>query len=120
ITNTGGVPAYQFPMTEYVSKEQSYFYRSSLALQKHTFNAFSTYRLSLQDRHDLKIMLGSNIVAEDWDSHWSERTELINPDNPQFPFTVGTPDVGGSADWESQFGVFGRINYAFMDKYLLE
>ena len=120
ITDSGGVGGYRFPINEYINKEQSNFYKSTFSSQKHTVNAFSTYRLNLHDKHEFKFMLGSNIVGYNWDSHWSRRSELINPDNPQFDFTVGTPDVGGGADWEAQMGFFGRANYAFMDKYLLE
>lgn len=115
-----GIPGFRFPMNEYIGKDQTYFYQNSFNSAKHTFNAYSTYNLNLEDKHDFKFMLGTNIIAYKWDSHWSERTNLINPDNPQFNFTVGTPDVGGSANWDSQVGFFGRANYAFMDKYLFE
>ncbi|MFB5945324.1 SusC/RagA family TonB-linked outer membrane protein [Albibacterium profundi] len=116
----GGVAGYRFPVTEYVGKNDTYFYQNSFNSAKHTFNAYSTYNLSLQDNHELKFMLGTNMVAYKWNSHSSRRTDLINPENPQFPFTVGTAEVGGGANWESQVGFFGRANYAFMDKYLLE
>ena len=119
-TESGGEPGYRFPITEYISKEQSNFYKNTFASQKHTFNAFSTYRWNLQEKHDFKFMVGTNIVGYKWDSHSSRRSELINPDNPQFEFTVGTPDISGGAGWESQVGFFGRANYAFMDKYLVE
>ncbi len=120
ITESGGVPGYRFPMTEYVGSDQSYYHQASLGSARHTVNAFSTYSLNLDDKHDIKLMVGTNIVAYRWNNHWSRRGDLINRDNPQFGFTVGTPTVGGDAYWDSQAGFFGRANYSFMDKYLLE
>lgn len=119
-TNTGGVPAYQFPYVQYVTKDKTYIYQSSYALEKHTFNAFSTYKLNFEDLHKFKFMLGTNIVSTEWDSHSSKKTELINNDNPQFNFAVGTETVSGNTNWDSQVGFFGRINYSLLDKYLFE
>src|SRR5690606_10806520 len=39
---------------------------------------------------------------------------------PQFDFAVGRDEVGGGTNWDSQVGFFGRVNYAFQDKYLFE
>ncbi len=120
IVASGGDPAYEFPVTDVTTKNDSYFYQSSYASQRHTVNAYSTYRLNLNDKHAFKLMLGTNIEAFKWNSHWSDKTGLINNDNPQFNFAVGTETVGGGANWNSQLGYFGRLNYAFDDKYLLE
>ena len=120
ITDTGGMPAYRFPFVNYVQQENSYFYKNSFVSDKHTFNAVTNYDLAIGDNNKFKFMLGTNVESYKWDSHWSNKTELINEDNPQFNFAVGTETVGGGANWDSQLGVFSRINYSFMDKYLLE
>ena len=120
ITDTGGIPGYRFPFVNYVTKENSYFNKNSFVSDKHTFNAVTNYDLSIGENNKLKFMLGTNVESYKWDSHWSNKTELINEENPQFNFAVGTETVGGGANWDSQFGVFSRINYSFMDKYLLE
>ncbi len=120
ITDTGGIPAYRFPLVNYVSKDKSYFYKSSFVSDKHTFNAITNYNLNLSDIHRFKFMLGANIISYKWDSHWSQKNDLIDPENPQFNFAVGNETLGGDTNWESQVGYFGRINYSFMDKYLLE
>lgn len=120
ITQTGGVPGYKFPIVNYVTKEQSYIYRSTLSAQRHTVNAYSTYNLNLTSQHKFKIMLGTNIVANKWNSQWGRKTNLINNENPQYNFAVGNETTGGGANWDGQVGYFGRINYAFDNKYLLE
>lgn len=117
---TGGMPGYMFPMTEYISADQSYIYKNTYASDMHTLNIVSTYDLMLNDAHRFNFMLGSNIVGNKWESHWSQRNNLIDNNNPQFEFAVGTQQSGGGTNWDSQVGFFGRMNYSFMDKYLLE
>jgi hypothetical protein len=108
------------PFVTYVTRDQTYINKSSFSSDKHTVNAVTNYYLNLADKHQFKLMLGTNIVSYKWDSHWSNKTNLIDNNNPQFNFAVGTETVGGDTNWDSQLGYFGRINYSFMDKYLLE
>ncbi|HCC86144.1 MAG TPA: SusC/RagA family protein [Porphyromonadaceae bacterium] len=119
-TDTGGMPAYRFPFVNYVTKDKSNYYKNSFTSDKHTVNVVTNYYLNLADQHMFKFMLGSNIVSYEWDNHWSKKTDLIDEDNPQFNFAVGTETVGGNTNWDSQVGYFGRVNYSYMDKYLLE
>lgn len=118
-TDNGGMLAYQFPMTDYTLKANTYFYQSHFRSKRHTFNALSNYNLDLGD-HKLKFLVGTNIVAYNFVNQYSKRTNLINNDNPQFNFATGTETSGGGTNWDSQVGFFGRVNYAFQDKYLFE
>lgn len=118
-TDNGGMLAYQFPMTDHTVKANTYFYQSAYRMKKHTFNAFSNYNMKF-DAHDLKFMVGTNIVAMSWNNNFSQRMNLINNENPQFNFATGNQYAGGNANWESQAGFFGRFNYALQDKYLFE
>ena len=116
-----GDPAYRFPDVNYVQEHESNIYRNTYNLGRHTFNAFSTYDLDIEGGHDFKFMLGTNIVAADWESHWTRNYELVDENNPQFPLTTGEEQKGsGTANWEAQAGFFGRVNYAFQNKYLFE
>jgi TonB-linked SusC/RagA family outer membrane protein len=47
-------------------------------------------------------------------------TQLIDYSNPQFNLATGTPTTGGSANWESQLGFYGRLNYNYKERYLFE
>ncbi len=120
VTTDEGMPGYRFYTSNYVTDEESYYYQNSFLSDKHTYNIFSTYNLNLKDLHKFKFMLGSNIVSYKWNNHSSNRSELLDSNNPQFAFTVGKETVGGDANWDSQVGFFGRTNYSLMDKYLLE
>src|SRR5690606_33099746 len=74
--DSGGEPAYRFPLSNYVTKEQSYVYQSTYTAQRHTVNAYTTYRLNLAEKNKFKFLLGTNIVANQWESHFSRMTEL--------------------------------------------
>lgn len=119
-TDVGGIPAYQFPQTMY--QDKSWISRNAQSINQHVYNIYSTYNLFLGDEkeHKFKFMAGSNIVKKDWQSNFSKKMDLIDLDNPQFDFASGTETVDATNNWESQVGFFGRINYSFLDRYLLE
>src|SRR5690606_17650832 len=87
---------------------------------KHTVNAFTTYDLNLNGGHDFKFILGMNMVADDGSMSWTQKTALLDISNPQFDLATGTITGGGSTYWGAQLGYFGRVNYAYKNKYLLE
>lgn len=119
-TETGGDPAYRLPLVNYINKDRSNIYQYTQQLQRHTVNAYTTYNLDLSEINKFKFTLGTNMVSNEWYSHWGRKTNLINNDNPQYDLAVGTETTGGGTNWDSQLGYFGRINYAFASKYLLE
>lgn len=119
-TDVGGMPAYQFPQTMY--QDQSWISRNSGTVNQHVYNVYTTYDLKLgsEQEHRFRFMVGSNIVKRNWASNFSKRMDLIDLTNPQFDFAIGTETVGATNNWEAQLGYFGRINYSYMDRYLLE
>lgn len=121
----GGIPAYMFPMQSYynssgdqVSWVRYYNYHSD----RNTFNVYSTYNWHFgpQQANAFKFMAGMNRVTLKWRSHTARRNGLITQSNPQFDLATGDQFADGSQNWESQLGFFGRINYAYRDKYLAE
>ncbi|ANE51866.1 SusC/RagA family TonB-linked outer membrane protein [Flavisolibacter tropicus] len=120
ITESGGVAAYRFPLVNYITKEQSNIYKYTWEAQRHTVNAYSTYNLNLNSANQFKFTLGTNLVANKWNNHWSRKTNLLDNEKPEFNFAVGTETTGGNRNWDGQVGYFGRVNYAFDNKYLLE
>lgn len=119
-TDTGGEPAYRLPLVNYIGKDRSNIYQYTQQLEGHTVNAYTTYDLDLNQTNQFKFILGTNIEANKWYSHWGRKTNLINDDNPQYDLAVGTETAGGGTNWDAQLGYFGRVNYAFASKYLLE
>ncbi|HEU4632730.1 MAG TPA: SusC/RagA family TonB-linked outer membrane protein [Flavisolibacter sp.] len=121
-TASDAMPAYDLSYETYTSPggNPDHLYRSSENFYSHTINAYSTYNLNVKDDHAFKFLLGINRVTATTEWQSSQVTGLLNTSNPQFPFGTGTQTVSGGKGWEGQIGYFGRINYAFQNKYLLE
>lgn len=122
IVNDGGMPGWKFNMIDYWTYgiTSSFLERTSKAIDSNIFNVFTTYNFKATEKSVFKFMLGLNTVTYDWESHTATRKDLLDFDNPQFNDAIGTQTVKGSANWDSQAGFFGRVNYAFDSKYLLE
>jgi len=120
-TTPGAIAAYQLPMW-YTAPggNPDHIYRRAENNQRNTLNLYSTYALNVLDDHQFGFMLGMNRVAYEEAYNWSQTTQLIDYTNPQFDLAYGTMTTSGGEYWESQLGFYGRLNYTYKDKYLLE
>lgn len=138
-TSPGAIAAYDLSMDMYTTPGSSpdHFARTATSFYSHTINALTTYNLKLKEDHDFKFIAGLNRVASTAEAQFGQITNLSDINNPQFSFGTGLQTVlptavslglipGGirifapDKIWESQLGYFGRINYAYKNKYLLE
>lgn len=111
--------AKQLKVYSYTSTYDS-IYQDSFSSQRQTWNITSDYALKLNEDHNFNFLVGFNAVGYDYSGVWGKRMTLLNKDNPQFDLAVGTQTSGGSYSWNSTAGFFGRINYNYKEKYLIE
>ncbi|MDO4825923.1 MAG: TonB-dependent receptor [Bacteroidia bacterium] len=111
--------AKKLAVSSYTSTYDS-IYQDSFTSQRQTWNITSDYDLNLNDTHMFKFLLGFQAVGYDYTGVWGKKMTLIDIGNPQFDLATGTQTSGGSASWSSTAGFFGRINYNYKEKYLLE
>ena len=119
----GAIPKYALKTYEYTSTGSSstdYMYRRHYNTERNTLNITTNYDWQINDDHNLKVLLGLNRVTYDSEYHWAKITQLLDLSNPNFDLTGGTQTSSGGIAWEGQFGYFGRLNYNFKEKYLLE
>lgn len=116
------IDAYMLNYRQYTSLGASpdHIYRSASNSGRSTFNLKTDYDLSIRNAHNFHFMAGMQAVKYDYGYHWAQITELIDITNPQFTLANGTQTSGGSESWESQLGFYGRLNYNFKERYLLE
>lgn len=71
-------------------------------------------------KHDISLLAGHSIQASRWDKNTSGMQNF--PTDTQFELDAGTenPSAGGSAEENSLQSFFGRINYNYDSRYLLE
>lgn len=121
-TDPNAMLAYQLKMTTYtgVGSNPDHVYRRAENDQWNTITLKTDYNLTFLEDHNMKFLLGMNRVAYENAYNWSQITQLIDYSNPQFDLATGTQTTSGGEEWESQLGFFGRVNYNFKEKYLLE
>jgi TonB-linked SusC/RagA family outer membrane protein len=121
-TTPGAMPAWQLNMWTYtaVGGNPDHVYQYQKNDKWNTTNLKTTYDLTINNVQKLNFMLGMNRVAYQYTYNWSQATSLIDYENPQFDLAYGTQTASGGDYWESQLGFFGRVNYNYREKYLLE
>jgi TonB-linked SusC/RagA family outer membrane protein len=91
-------------------------------------NIYTDYEYNFKSGHYLKGMVGFQMEEYKWRNVFGERQGVIVPELPALNLTSGSdflgnivsPLVGGNLnDWATE-GFFGRINYNFKEKYLME
>lgn len=94
--------------------------RKNWSDQYHAFNLYADYAKTFSDSHNFKIMVGFNQEYNNFLYVASERHNLIVNDIPYMNLAYGEKYAN---DAESQYairGIFGRFNYDYKDKYLIE
>lgn len=121
-TTAGAMPAYRLALNTYTGSGSNpdHVYRLANNDQRNTTNLNTTYDLKIMDDHLFKFMLGMNRVSWVSANNWSQILQLVDYENPQFSLAFGTQTAGGNEYWESQLGFFGRLNYSYKEKYLIE
>ncbi|MGO1670219.1 MAG: SusC/RagA family TonB-linked outer membrane protein [Sphingobacterium sp.] len=96
-------------LTEYRWKDKYY-----------AMNLFATYTKSVADKHNFKILAGFNQERFDQDRVAATGDDLLIEDLSNLSLATVMNSIAGSAtNWALQ-GYFGRLNYDFDNKYLLE
>ncbi|HJS55167.1 MAG TPA: SusC/RagA family TonB-linked outer membrane protein, partial [Chitinophagaceae bacterium] len=121
-TTPGAIAAFDLIKQTYTGPgaNPDHFARTATNFFSHTINAITNYNWNLNPDNVFKFMLGVNRVTATTEFQSSQITNLLDINNPQFPFGTGTQTVSGGKSWEAQLGYFGRVNYAFKNKYLVE
>ncbi len=122
-SSTGAMPAYRLigPYTYTApGANPDRIYREGINTRWNTYNINTKYKFVFNTDHTTNLMLGMNSVDVESGGVWGQKNQLIDINNPQFNLATGTQYAGGDESWESQLGFFGRVNYNYKEKYLLE
>ena len=118
----GAMPAYDLNYRQYTADggNPDHIRRQVTNAKRHTLNITTDYNWQINKQNNLKVLAGMN--RTDWESedNWSQITNLTDINNLSWDKTIGTQTSSGNLYWDGQLGFFGRVNYNFMDKYLLE
>ena len=112
-----------------------YVYNSSSQVHEEAFrenyfntNIYTKYHLNLNENHNLDFMVGFQSELNKYRNVTAQRDGVLLPSSPVLDLTSGTdsngnivaPSVSGQyQNWATE-GYFSRLNYNYMEKYLLE
>lgn len=86
---------------------------------RHVGNIYATYDTNF-DAHTFKFMAGANAELFESDKIWGQRLDLLDPNYPQLGLATGETTASSEAGHWSTLGFFGRVNYDYNDKFLVE
>src|SRR5690606_7669733 len=83
-------------------------------------NLYTDYSFDIDTDHQFKVLFGFNSELNKYRNLTGTRLGLIVDDVPTLNTAIGNPSTsGGYAHWATA-GFFGRFNYSYKDRYLLE
>ncbi|MET3112555.1 TonB-linked SusC/RagA family outer membrane protein [Pedobacter sp. CG_S7] len=86
-----------------------------------TLNTLINYQKSLNDKHNLKVLLGVERISGESMNFSAFRKNFISPSIDQlFAGADAEKTNSGSASEQARLNYFGRVNYDFLGKYLFE
>lgn len=84
-----------------------------------TMLAQVTYSFELGS-HNIKFLAGGQTEEYTWEGISASRTDFINPNQPYLSLGASNYSNSGGGTELALAGFYGRINYVYADKYLLE
>ena len=103
----------------YVASSYNYVRQETGRTENLTANFVATYAKRWGD-HDFKAMAGSNLEKSEYKYYWAQRRDLLDPMKPELNLATGDQTTSASHTWWSVAGFFGRLNYTYKDRYMLE
>lgn len=129
LMNENRLTTYKYNIYEETYVDNSENYVKEYAYQQNYFNAnvYTDYEKSF-GKHHLKAMIGMQAELTRYRDLSAKRLGVISSSYPVLDLTSGTdavgtpqsPEVSGQYQNWSTVGFFGRINYDYDNKYLLE
>lgn len=96
-----------------------YAYESMGINKYNVLNLYATYTREI-GRHNFTVIGGYNQEENKYETFWANREELISSSLPNLQLATGDQTVAWDySDWAIR-GVFGRLNYIFDGKYIVE
>jgi len=96
-----------------------FYERSNTLINYNALNIYSSYTHAIEDHH-FKGLAGVNYEKSYSESFSAKRFGILSPDSPSLGTSTGTQTTADSFGQYAVLGYFGRINYDFKNKYLLE
>ncbi|WP_291906084.1 TonB-dependent receptor [Chitinophaga sp. CB10] len=109
----------EFVVKTTVPANNAAFYKFNQNTDRRTLNVYANYAKSFGNHH-FTLMAGYNQDDLYMENLWANKTQMISADLPSISTAIGILTADDNyAEW-SVLGFFGRFNYDYKGKYLLE
>ncbi len=103
----------------YTTSARDYVQMESDDNKRNAYNGNIQYENKF-GKHNFKLLVGTNVEDAEYVYQNAKKMGVIDFNFPELNLSTGDPTVGSSHTWWSVFGVFGRLNYDYDNKYILE
>ncbi len=84
------------------------------------YNVFSNFTKTFNEKHFLNVMVGYNRELLDERYYYSRKDVLISDALPELNLATGQATTNNTRREQALQGVFGRVNYIFDNRYIVE
>jgi TonB-linked SusC/RagA family outer membrane protein len=84
------------------------------------FDLYANYTKKLGADHEFRLLAGVNQEEYIWSYEQASRDVLISSSLPYISLTTGTANIAADYTTYALRSVFGRINYTYKDRYIIE
>jgi TonB-linked SusC/RagA family outer membrane protein len=108
------------PKLTYIGAEKSYITESNANDKYYSGNIYADYTKRFKD-HDIHLLAGGQLEYNNYFNLYGYRDNLLHPSILSLSAAVGNDIQLKDTQYEwSTEGIFGRINYKYKERYLLE
>lgn len=111
---------YQGTRSELGIEAKGAFTRSMSQTDYQSINLYTNYIFSLADTHNFTLMAGYQEEDYGYSYMYNKVTNLISTTNPGLGLATGDKTINETRNGWATRGFFGRINYDYKGRYLLE
>lgn len=98
----------------------SQYYKYTDATNYNALNLYANYTTTIADDHHISAVLGTNQEMSSENGFYVSRYGIISPNAPSINGSIGTINGGDNFSSYAVSGYFGRLNYDYKGRYLLE
>lgn len=95
-------------------------YRYQMEYDYEVFNVYANFASTFAEDHVVSALAGYNQETYDYYRLNTSITDVISSSLPSVSLSLGDPTVSDEYTGWAVRGIFGRVNYTFQDKYIVE
>lgn len=122
LQNTHSINANDGSFKVYPAAGELYYEQLKASVNYFSTNVYTDYEMRLNDVHYFKFLLGEQSEYYHFDKLRTASSDILLAEKPFLPNVIGgetTMISSKEGEWSS-LGIFGRINYAYDDRYMAE